>query len=92
LFNLVNIFSINGISVFLNFSSDLLDINAINNDKMSVLMLTIMNNNIDFVKILCDNKVNIRYEYEPRRNAIGLAMGLKYKDIEKELKYRATKY
>jgi len=68
------------------------DINAINNDKMSVLMLTIMNKNIDFVKILCDNKVNIRYEYEPRRNAVGLAMGLKYKDIEKELKFRLTKY
>lgn len=68
------------------------DINAINNKNLSILMLTIMNNNIDLVKILCDNKVNIRYEYEPRRNAIGLAMGLKYKDIEKELKYRATKY
>jgi ankyrin repeat protein len=68
------------------------DINAINNKKMSILMLTIMNNNIDFVKILCDNKVNIRYEYEPRRNAVGLAMGLKYKDIEKELKFRLTKY
>jgi hypothetical protein len=68
------------------------DINAISNHKLSILMLTIMQNNIDFVKILCDNKVNIRYEYEPRRNAVGLAMGLKYKDIEKELKFRLTKY
>ena len=68
------------------------DINSINKDKMSILMLTVLNNKIDLVKILCDNKVNIRYECEPRRNAIGLAMGLKYKDIEKELKFRLTKY